>query len=316
MKLLLVLNFPEEMRNVYRAAIQEAFPDLEVEVVDHHLKVDPHIKDAHILVTFGAHVSDHVFQRAGKLRWVQALGTGVDGILDSPSLPSNVMVTNLRGLHGPSVSEAALASMLALSRDLPRTVRNQAAERWDRFPVRLLKGKSAGILGVGVIASELAPRLQALGMTVIGMTATPRMVAGFDRMVRRDQLLEVAPGLDFLVVLAPHTAKTAGIVSAGVLSRMKKSAILVNLARGGLVDESALVEALKARTIAGAALDVFAEEPLPEGHALWSMPNVLITPHMAGFHVGYPDDAIPIVVENIRRFLARDFDGMINVVRR
>src|SRR5579859_103107 len=257
------------MRSVYRDAIGDAFPALEVEVVDHHLKVDPHIEDTDILVTFGAHVADHVFQRAPKLRWVQALGTGVDGIVDSPSLRPGVIVANLRGLHGPSVSEAALASMLALARDLPRTLRNQAAGRWDRFPVRLLKGKSAGILGVGVIASELAPRLHALGMTVIGITATPRERAGFDRMVQRDRLLEVAPELDFLVLLAPYTVETQGIVGAEVLGRMKPSAVLINVARGGLVDEPALVDALKAGTIAGAALDVFAEEPLPDGHPLW-----------------------------------------------
>jgi phosphoglycerate dehydrogenase-like enzyme len=171
-------------------------------------------------------------------------------------------------------------------------------------------------LGVGAIAAELAPRCQALGMTVIGITSAPRSVAGFDRMVPRGELLDIVGTLDHLVLLIPHTNETHGIVDAAVLGRMKPSAFLINVARGGIVDQPALVEALQARRIAGAALDVFAEEPLPDGDPLWKMPNVLITPHMAGFHAGYPDEALPIVIENIRHFLAGDIDGMVNVVRR
>ena len=316
MKLLILLTFPEPIRNVYRDGLAEAFPQLEINVVDHHSKIDPYIGEADILVTFGAQMADHVLEQATNLKWIQALGTGVDGIVDRPALRAGVIVTNLRGLHGASVSESVLAAMLAFSRNLPRAVRSQDAGRWDRFPVSLVKGKTVGILGVGVIATELAPRCRALGMTVIGITSVPRSVAGFDRMVGRDELLNVAGELDHLVLLAPYTAETHGIVGAQVFERMKPSSFLVNVARGGIVDEAALVEALKAGRIAGAALDVFAEEPLPEGHPLWSMPNVLITPHMAGFHVGYPAEAIPIVIENIHRFLAGDVDGMINVVRR
>lgn len=316
MKLLILLTFPEPIRNVYRDGIVRAFPQLEVDMVDHHSKVGPHIGKADILVTFGAHMADHVLSEATSLRWIQALGTGVDGIVDRPALRDGVIVTNLRGLQGSSVSEAVLAMMLALSRNLSRTVRSQDAGRWDRFPVDLVKGKTVGILGVGVIAAELAPRCQALGMTVIGITSAPRSVAGFDRMVPRDELLDVVGELDHLVLLIPYTSETHGIVGVAVLEHMKRSAFLINVARGGVVDQPALVEALRAGRIAGAGLDVFAEEPLPEGHPLWKMSNVLITPHMAGFHAGYPDEALPIVIENIRHFLAADLDGMTNVVRR
>jgi D-2-hydroxyacid dehydrogenase (NADP+) len=316
MKLLILLTFPEPIRNVYRDGLAEAFPQLKIDMVDHHSKVDPYINEANILVTFGAHMADHVLEKATNLKWIQALGTGVDGIVDSPALRDGVIVTNLRGLHGASVSESVLAVMLALSRNLPRAVRSQDAGRWDRFPVSLVKGKTVGILGVGVIATELAPRCQALGMKVIGITSSPRSVPGFDRVVSRDELLEVVAELDHLVLLIPYTSETDGIVGSAVLKRMKRSAFLINVARGGVVDQPALVEALHAGLIAGAALDVFAEEPLPDGHPLWKMPNVLITPHMAGFHAGYPDEALPIVIENIRHFLAGDIDGVINVVRR
>jgi len=316
MKVLILLTFPEPIRNVYRDGLAAAFPQLKIDLVDHHSKVGPYIGEANILVTFGAHVADHVLEEATNLKWVQALGTGVDGIVDSPALRDGVLVTNLRGLHGASVSESVVAAILALSRHLPRAVRSQDAGRWDRFPVELAKGKTVGILGVGAIAAELAPRCQALGMTVIGITSAPRSVAGFDRMVPRGELLDIVGTLDHLVLLIPHTNETHGIVDAAVLGRMKPSAFLINVARGGIVDQPALVEALQARRIAGAALDVFAEEPLPDGDPLWKMPNVLITPHMAGFHAGYPDEALPIVIENIRHFLAGDIDGMINMVRR
>ncbi|MEP6751309.1 MAG: D-2-hydroxyacid dehydrogenase [Candidatus Dormiibacterota bacterium] len=314
-RLLILLTFPEPIRNVYRDGIVKAFGELDVDVVDHHSKVGPYIGSADILVTFGAQMADHVLEKAANLKWIQALGTGVDGIVDSPALRDGVIVTNLRGLHGASVSEAVLGSMLALSRNLPRAVRSQDAGRWDRFPVELVKGKTVGILGVGVIATELAPRCQALGMTVIGITSGPRTVAGFDEMVARDDLLEVVGRLDHLVLLTPHSPQTHGIVGRAVLERMKRSAFLINVARGGVVDQPAMVEALEAGGIAGAALDVFAEEPLPEGHPLWKLPNVLITPHMAGFHAGYPREALPVVIENIRHFLAGDVAGMTNVVR-
>ncbi len=316
MRLLIVLAFPEPVRNQYRDRLAAAFPELQIDMVDHHSKVDPYIEDAEILVTFGAHITDRVLEKGARLRWIQALGTGVDGIVDRPALREGVIVTNLRGLHGKSVSEAALAFMLALARNLPRAVRSQSAGRWDRFQVTLLAGATVGIFGVGVIAEELAPRCKALGMTVIGLSSAPRELAGFDSMRGKDELMDVVPQLDYLVLLTPYTKETHHVIDAKVLSAMKPSAFLVNVARGGIVDESALIEALRTRAIAGAALDVFAEEPLPDGHSFYSMDNVIITPHMAGFHVGYPVDALPVVEENIRRFMAGDLDRMINVVRR
>ena len=316
MKLLFLLTFPEAVRNQYRDRIAAEFPELTVDIVDHHSKVDPYIGSADILMTFGAQLADHVLEKATNLKWIQALGTGVDGITDRPALGAGVLVTNLRGLHGASVSEAALAAMLALARNLPRAVRSQVAGRWDRFPVTLLKGATVGILGVGAIAEELAPRCAALGMKVVGISASKREVPGFVAMRGRDELLAVVPELDFLVLLTPYTPETRGIVNARVLAAMKRSAFLVNVARGGIVDEPALIEALRGGTIAGAGLDVFAEEPLPEGHPFYSMENVIVTPHMAGFHAGYPAEALPVVEENIRHFLAGDLDQMLNVVRR
>jgi len=261
-------------------------------------------------------MADHVLEKGKKLRWIQALGTGVDGIVDRPPFREGVLVTNMHGLHGDSVPEAAIMLMLALARDLPRAMRNRDTRKWERYPSRLLKGKTVGIFGVGAIARSLAPKCKSFGMTVVGITSSVRATDGFDRMAHRDELEKTAGELDFLVLLTPYSPQTHGIVGARVLAAMKPSATLVNLARGGIVDEEALVRALREKRLAGAALDVFANEPLPEDHPFWSMDNVIVTPHLGGFHDQYAEEALPTVVENFRKFLAGDIEHMVNVVKR
>ena len=312
--LLILLTLPESIRNQYRDRLQSRFPELAINVVDHHSKVGPYIAAADILLTFAPRLTDDVLRAGTQLRWVQALGTGVDNLIDRPCLRKEVIVTNVHGIHGPPVSEAAIGSMLALARDIPRAIRAQDGRQWERFPAQLLHSKTVGIFGVGAIAEELAPKCKAFGMRVVGISSTPRTVAGFDRMHSRDELPNVADEFDFLVLLTPLTEKTRNSVDAKVLAAMKPTSFLVNLARGGVVDEPALVEALRAGRISGAALDVFNEEPLPDHHPFWAMPNVIITTHQGGFCDVYIDHALPTVVKNMQCFLNGDIGGMINVV--
>ena len=294
----------------------ERFPQLTINVVGHHNDVGPYIADTDILLCFSPPMADHVVRDAPKLKWIQALGTGVDNIVDLPSLGKEVVVTNIRGIHGAPVSEATIASMLSLARDLPRSARAQDKSTWERWPSQLLSGKTVGILGVGLIAEYLAPICKALGMTVIGISGTPRPTPGFDRMVARDDLIKVAPEFDYLVALAPLTPETRGIVGEKLLAAMKPSSYLVNVARGGVVDEPALIKALEAGTIAGAALDVFSEEPLPSTNPLWKTKNVTIFPHLGGYSQGYEDRAMPTIAGNMQKFLAGDLKTMVNIVRK
>ncbi len=314
--LLIVLTLPEPVRMKYYNHLRAKFPELDVNMVDHHGKVGPYIEAADILVSFGVQLADHVYKEGRNLKWIQALGTGVDGITDQPSLRGDVLVTNMHGLHGDSMPESAILSMLAFARNLPRSLRNQGRRKWERFPTGLLKGKTVGILGVGAIAESLAPRCKAFGMTVVGITSAKREVAGIDRMFLRGELVQAVKDVDFLVVLTPYTPETRGILGAKVFAAMKPRSFLVNLARGGVVDEDALLAALREGRIAGAALDVFAVEPLPEDHPFWGMENVIVTPHLGGFHDQYAEQALPTVEENLRRFLAGDIDNMVNVVKR
>ena len=312
--LLILLAMPEPVRNQYRDRMRARFPELNVNLVDHHSKVGPHIATADALLTFAPMLSVDVLEKAKRLKWVQALGTGVDNLIDRPNLRKDVIVTNVHGIHGAPVSEAAIGAMLALARNLPRAIRAQDERQWQRFPAQLLHDKTVGIFGIGAIAEALAPKCKAFGMRVIGVSSAPRAVAGFDRMHAAAELVKIAGEFDFFVLLTPLTEKTRNCIGAEVFAVMKSTSFLVNLARGGVVDEPALIAALKEKRIAGAALDVFVEEPLPAEHPFWSMDNVIITTHQGGFCDVYIDHAWPTVETNMRCFLNGDIGGMINIV--
>jgi phosphoglycerate dehydrogenase-like enzyme len=313
---LILTEVQESMRARYKAMLMERFPQLTINVVGHHTLVDPFIADTDVLLCFSPPMADHVVRDASKLKWIQALGTGIDNIVDLPSLGKEVLVTNVRGIHGAPVSEATIAFMLSLARDMPRSARAQDQSKWERWPSALLAGKTVGILGVGLIAEYLAPICKTFHMTVIGISGSPRPAPSFDRMTHRDELLKVAPELDFLVVLTPLSPETRGIIGAKVLAAMKPSAYLINVARGGVVDEPALIEALEAGQIAGAGLDVFSQEPLPSDNPLWKTKNVTIFSHLGGYSQGYEDRAMPTLAGNMTKFLANDSKSMINIVRK
>jgi phosphoglycerate dehydrogenase-like enzyme len=313
---LILTEVQEAMRARYKAMLLERFPQLTINVVGHHNDVDPYIAGVDILLCFSPPMADHVVRDAPKLKWIQALGTGVDNIVDLPSLGNEVVVTNVRGIHGAPVSEATIAFMLSLARDMPRSVRAQDQSKWERWPSALLAGRTVGILGVGLIAEYLAPICKTFGMTVVGVSGSPRETKHFDRMAHRNDLTKVAGDLDFLVVLTPLSAETRNIIGEKVFAAMKPSAYLVNVARGGVVDEPALIAALEAGKIAGAGLDVFSQEPLPSDNPLWKTKNLTIFSHLGGYSQGYEDRAMPTIAGNMAKFLAGDLKSMINIVRK
>ena len=236
---LILLTLPEPIRNQYRDRLRKRFPQTAIELVDHHSKVGPFIDKADALVTFAPMLSGDVLAAATRLKWVQALGTGVDNLIDQPALRKDVIVTNMRGIQGTPVSEGALASMLTLARGLRHAIAAQDERQWRRFPAQLLHDKTVGIFGVGQIAENLAPKCKAFGMRVVGVTSAPRALAGFDRMHHREELPQVIGDFDFLVLLTPLTAATRNSIDDRVLAAMKPTGYLVNLARGGIIDEPA-----------------------------------------------------------------------------
>jgi len=306
-----VINVDDRLRTLLR----EQFPALPVDYVGHHSEVGPYIGEATILITFGVLMTDQVFQAAKRLEWIHVPGSGVDGIIGHPLLPAHVLVTNSRGATSPAMAETALALMFSLARDVPRLVRQQQGRRWQRFAPTILTGKTLTILGVGAVAEALAQRCQALGLRVVGISGSRQSAPHFDRIVPRTALREAAAEADVFVNLAPGTAETRHIVSAGVIAALKPTAYFINIGRGTTVDEPALVAALAAGRIAGAGLDVVEQEPLAADHPLWSLPNVILSPHLGGFHRRFIDDLMPAFAANLRHFLAGERGQMVNVIR-
>jgi D-2-hydroxyacid dehydrogenase (NADP+) len=311
-RVLMILPPTENPGDQYGRGLRERFPELIVDWAHHHSQADAYAPEAQVILTFSPFMSRRVAEMAGRLEWVQVLGSGVDGVIDLP-YRNEVLITNGHGVQGVPVSEAALGLMFSLSRNSRRMASNQAARTWERWPADLLHGKTVCILGVGAIAEALAPKCKALGMGVIGVSSSPRPVAHFDRVYAKDQLSTAVGQADFLVILTPYTAATRHMVDARVLAAMKPGAWLVNVARGGVVDETALVQALRSGTLRGAALDVFETQPLPAESPLWGMENVIISPHMAGLNTDYPRHIMPLLEANFRAFLAGDRTAMINV---
>jgi D-2-hydroxyacid dehydrogenase (NADP+) len=298
----------------FEARVREDFPGLDLYASNDRSSIFAHLQDAEVLIGHHFEFDDDLLRRAHRLRWIQSLSTGTDAILRLAALRTEVTVTSTRGMHGPQMSELVFLQMLALLRNFPRMQRNQSEHRWDRWPQPLLAGKTVVIVGVGAIAEVLAPRCKAFGMTVYGISNSSRRPAGFDDILPRGELQRGAAAADFLVLIVPHSAQTENLIDASVLSCMKPSAYLINVARGGVLDEEALRAALHERRLAGAALDVFRERPLPPDHPLWSEEKIIITPHIGGMSDVYLDQAYPIVRDNIDRFLAGDITGMKNIV--
>jgi phosphoglycerate dehydrogenase-like enzyme len=268
-----------------------------------------------VLVTPDTWMDDGFLAAGAGLAWVHSLRAGVDRLLASRTLPAQTIVTSSRGIHGPQMAETALLLMMALARKLPRMLKNQEEARWEPWPQPLLEGKHVAIVGVGSIAQVIAPRCQAFGMRVTGVASTERAVPGFDAIRARADLPEVLAAADFVVLLLPLDDSSRGLFGASMLAAMPPHAILVNLSRGGIVDEQALVAALNAGRLAGAGMDVFATEPLPADSALWRTPNLIVTPHIGGYSNTYRDKALALLIENARAFARGDGEGLRNRMR-
>lgn len=237
-----------------------------------------------------------------RLRWIHALAAGLDGLLFPELIGSPVPLTNSRGVFAPSLGEFCIAGMMWFAKDLRRMLRQQEAAVWDSFDVDMLEGKTLGIVGYGSIGRESAQRAAALGMRVLALRNNPRPDPHAHSVYGLDQLTTVLDRADYLLVAAPLTPETRGMIGAAQLARLKPEAVVINLGRGPVIDEAALAEALAARRIRGAVLDVFEAEPLPPESPFWKLDNVLLSPHCADHVPGWMESAMDLFIENFRRF--------------
>jgi len=310
MKLLIL----DDSAKGYKEALESMFPELRIRAVKKEEEIGDTIGEIDIL--FCSRISDESIQKALKLKWIQAKTTGVDYLVNLPSLKKETLITSARGIHGPQMSEMAILLMLALNRNLPQIVRNQDRRVWERWPGKLLWKKKVGILGMGIIGEEIAKKCQAFQMTVYGIDILKRKVKALDFFHTPDDLFEVLKEVDYFIVVAPNTPQTQKMIAAKALSMMKPNAFLISIGRGEVVDEQALIEALKTGKIAGAALDTFWNEPLPKDHPFWEMKNVIITPHVGGLSDIYVEQVLPLFEENLHRFLRGERQHLINLVER
>jgi D-2-hydroxyacid dehydrogenase (NADP+) len=253
--------------------------------------------------------------KAPCLRWVQQRSAGANWLMDYPRVAeSDVIVTNASGIHAIPISEHIFAFMFCLARDIQRSIRDQIEHRWNRIHrVAELDGQTMGLIGLGAVGEKTAEKAKGLNMRILGIRRqTERSSPGVERMYGPEDLMEMLPQADWVVISAPLTDETKGMIGERELRVMKKSAFLINVSRGSIVQEEALIRALQEGWIAGAGLDVFEAEPLPHSSSLWNMENIIITCHYAGGTPHYLDRLMEIFLENIKRF--QGGKPLINVV--
>lgn len=288
-----------ELSEALARPLRARLPDRDIVVWNDDSELRAGIGEIEALVAFKP--PRGVWAGATRLRLIQMMGAGVDALLPAPDLPASVRIANARGIHGPHMSEFALGMMLALAKRVPRAIAQSRERRWSQYQADTIEGRTLGILGLGAIGAAVAEKAVALGMRVIGTQRSPKPVPHVAEVFRPDETARVLAESDYVVVLLPLTAETRDSIGARELARMKPGACFVNLARGGIVDEHALAEALRAGKLAGAASDVFAEEPLSASSPLWDAPNAILTPHVAGLGPRYMENLSEILAENLDR---------------
>ena len=263
-------------------------------------------------VFYGYH-EPAVFREAEQLRWIQTSSAGMDAILDEALVARGLLITNASGVYAPQVAASAWALTLAIARGLPVCFRNQMEHRWEWGPVYALDGATAGIVGLGGIGRRYAKIAAAFGMRVLAVDAhEPPKPDEVEEVWPMDRLEELLAAADVLTISCPATRETQDLINRSGLAKMKPTAILVNIARGGIVNEDALREALEEGRLAGAGLDVTKTEPLPSDSPLWDTPNLIITPHCAGLSPLRERKMTEFFCANLRRYLAGE--PLVNVV--
>jgi len=272
--------------------------------------------DAILNWTFSSRVLREVFPLCPRLRWVQTRSAGLDNMLFPELIESAVQVTNGSGVYSQSLGEFALAAILYFAKDLRRMIRNQESGVWEAFDVEEISRQTVGIVGYGDIGRAVASRARAMGMRVLAVKRHAPPSGGGDALVEKifgpEGCVEMIAQADYVVAAAPLTRETRGLIGRREFAAMKPAAVVVNIGRGPVIDEAAMLHALTERRIKGAALDVFEHEPLPAGHPFFQLENVLLSPHCADHTPGWDKDAMCFFLAQFERF--RKGEPLRNVV--
>jgi phosphoglycerate dehydrogenase-like enzyme len=303
MKLLL----PDHLMDPLGDRVCRIAPDCVVVPVSSDGEITEEIDDTEVLfLRWG--LDQEVFQRliseTSNLQWVHTISAGVEHVLFPDLIESDIVLTNASGVFNVPIAEMVLSYMLAVAKRLPDFLIQQRDHRWNTLRLEELRGQTAGIVGMGSIGTEVARLCQTFGMTVLGLQRHAEPSQHADEVLPSEDLHDLMSRSDFVVIAAPLTEETRGMIGATEIAAMRPDAWLINIARGAIVDQPALIEALEEERIGGACLDVFAEEPLPEGSPLWNLPNVIITPHNSWSSPHLEDRAADLFLENLERYVA------------
>ncbi|MDQ4074722.1 MAG: D-2-hydroxyacid dehydrogenase [Chloroflexota bacterium] len=306
MSTILISFKPDVLADEHLTQIERLAPDARVVVTDNRDEMEALLEEIEIVAGW---VPTEVILEAPNLRWVQQWSAGADWLLQHPEVvEKDFILTSTSGIHAIQITEHIFALLLAFARRLHDAVRAQSRQEWwspQGETLFELEGKTLLLIGVGAIGERTAQVATAMGMRVLGVRNNPsKTVPNVERMVGPDHLQELLPKADFVVLTVPLTDETRGMIGQSELQQMKPNAILINIGRGGTVDEESLARALQEGWIAGAGLDVFEEEPLPEESPLWDMDNVIITAHYAGATPHYHERAMAIFLDNLQRYQA------------
>ena len=311
-KVLIVDNEFEKYQN----HLEPIFPKINFSYAVNGVDAADFLAETEVIISIGRWLTLDMVKNAKNLKWLQCNITGTDHLDESLAGRPDIILTSGRGIHGPQMTEVTLLHMLALYRQVRRLTKNQETHLFDRFLPKVLDTRKVAILGLGSIAEHMARTFKALGMTVYGISRTERPVDGMDKIFSRENINEAVADVDFLVALVPYGADTDKIINAETFKSMKPSACLINVARGGVVDESALIEALNNGEIAAAGLDVYEVDPLPGESPLWDMDNVFMTPFTGGRSDMYTERILTVIEPNLRAYIDGNLDEMINVIKR
>jgi len=306
MSVLLVCLPPARMAEAQIAQVRAAAPDLRVVVATERAEIERVLDEVEIAAGWFPH---DLLPQARRLRWLQEWGAGVDWLLRYPEAAGqDFTLTNASGVHAIPISEQIISYLLAFARQLPQAVRAQERRAWQspgRGQLFELAGKTMLLIGVGAIGARTAAIAAALGMRVLGIRRRPAGdLPGVEAMYGSDRLHDLLPEADCVVLTIPLSHETEGMIGERELRAMKPTSYLINIGRGGTIQEPALVRALREGWIAGAALDVFEQEPLPERSPLWALDNVIVTAHYAGLTPAYDERALAIFLDNLARYRA------------
>jgi len=301
-----------------RDRLQSVFPDFQFLQFENYDRVAGEIADTDVFIGWSLRPEQYI--AAKKLRWIHSPAAAVHQLMYPELVRSNVIVTNSSNVHGPVVAEHAISVLLALAKRLPQAMHYQREKKWAQTLLwnesprpREVSGATVVVVGVGGIGSAFIHHARHFGMHVIAVRESVSKGKGeADEVVSLSDLDKVLPRADYILLCTPVTPATTGMINESRLNRMKPDAYIINVGRGPLIDEAALLHALQTKRIAGAALDVFVEEPLPAESPLWSLDNLLITPHTAAVTERLWDRHSELIVENLRRLLAGQ--PLLNVV--